>query len=108
MVTLFTLFGLFGLFMIGVLLVVIAQLSRRLGQVTHARPYYFGLYISAVLVWLGFLIRLVIVLDGIALFPNVNQNNLYMILSDIFPALGLTIGLAITWYYWSWLLAERD
>lgn len=99
--------GLAGLLSVAVMLFVLAHLSQRLGMVTHARPYYRFLYISALLVMGGLLARLYY-LTNHAASEALNQNVVYIILCDGLPALGVTLGLLVTWYYWSWLLAERD
>jgi hypothetical protein len=89
-----------------VTLVVMARLSQRLGAVTHARPYYRAYYAAALLVGLAKIIHILNIQPPLAASPNVTI--LGMVLHDGFQALGLTIGLIVTWYYWSWLLAERD
>jgi hypothetical protein len=100
--------GLMGLFAIGVALVVLARLSQQLGSVTHVRPYYGLLYIAAGLVWGGAAARLYFLTRPDASLDVPNQRLLYTLLSDGLPAAGLTLGLLVTWFYWSWLLAERD
>jgi hypothetical protein len=99
--------GFAGLLAVAVMLFVLAHLSQRLGIVTHARPYYRGLYLAAMLVGIGLLARLYYLTNH---EPSgaLNQNVVYIILCDGLPALGVTLGLLVTWYYWSWLLAERD
>jgi hypothetical protein len=89
-----------------VTLVVLAQLSQRLGNVTHARPYYRWYYGAAVLLGFAKIVHIIVLQPPLAASPNVTI--LGMVLHDGFQALGLTIGLIVTWYYWSWLLAERD
>ena len=89
-----------------VTLFALAQLSQRLGAVTHARPYYRWYYGAACLVGVGKIIHILNLQPPLAASPNVTI--LGMVLHDGFQALGLTIGLIVTWYYWSWLLAERD
>lgn len=89
-----------------VTLVVLARLSQRLGAVTHARPYYRWYYGAAVLVGVGQVVHILTLQPPLAASPNLTI--LGMIMHDGFQALGLTIGLIVTWYYWSWLLAERD
>lgn len=102
------LLGLIGHFGVGAALVVLGALSRRLGSVTQARRYYIGLYLAAILVWLGLGARLYFITQGDQSLRAPNQHVLYTLLSDGLPALGVTLGLIVTWYYWSWLLAERD
>lgn len=106
--TYLSLLGLLAPISIGALLFVLARLSHRLGAVTRARPYYRILYAAAFLVWLAALARLLLILDGAGLAANAYRNLAYTLLVDGIPALSLTLGAAVAWYYWSWLLAERD
>lgn len=100
--------GLLGYFAISVAIIVLARLSHRLGSVMHVRPYYLGLYISTVLIWLGIIAHIFFLTSPLATFQNLNQNTIYVLLSEGLPALGITLALIVVWYYWSWLLAERD
>ena len=100
--------GLLSYFAIGCAMVVLARLSQRLGSVTHARPYYIGLYVAAVMIWAAMLVRLLFITSPDISLGAANQNLVYTLLSDGLPALSVTLALVITWYYWSWLLAERD
>ena len=89
-----------------VTLVVLAQLSQRLGAVTKARPYYRWYYVAACFVAAAVVVRVLNSQPPLAASPNLTI--LGIILHDGLQAIGLTIGLIVTWYYWSWLLAERD
>jgi len=93
---------------LSVTLIALALLSRRLGRVTGARRYYLGLYIAAALITIGALVRLLANLSLLAQNPYSGDNGVYILLAYGLPALGLTLALLVTWYYWSWLLAERD
>lgn len=101
-------FALVGFFAVGITLILLARLSRRLGHVTQVRSYHRGFYVAAALVWVGFIARLVNLLTGVAGNTNLNQNILWIMLYNGIPAVGLTLGVVVAWYYWSWLLAERD
>jgi hypothetical protein len=92
----------------GVALLIFGHLSRQLGEVTQARRYYRWNYAAAALVWCGMLMRFSYMVQGNDALLASNQNVLYTLVSNGFPALGATIGLVVTWHYWSWLLAERD
>jgi hypothetical protein len=81
--------------------VVLGLLSRKLGRVTHARPYYLGFFAAAFLVAVAVIARL-FDLGGL------ESVVLAWLVYDGFPAAGVTLGVLFAWHYWSWLLAERD
>ena len=91
--------GLLGPVSVIVALIVIAQLSQRLGAVTKRPPIYRWFYVSVALIVVCVLERVV------ALFvPNAFNTEL---LYDIPFATALVIAVVIAWRYWSWLLSER-
>jgi hypothetical protein len=100
--------GLLGQIAIGFALVVLARLSQRLGHFAHARPYYMGHYIAAVCIWSGALARFYFITRETESLRALSNTSLYILGVEGLPAIGVTIGLVVTWYYWSWLLAERD
>lgn len=100
--------GLLGLISIGVFLIVMGLLSRRLGQVTHARSYYTLFFVAACLVGVGIVARVVHFTSELALIEDLNNNIEWVLLYNGAPAVGVTLGLVGAWRYWSWLLAERD
>lgn len=103
------LLGLIGLLAIGATLWVLGRLSQRLGRVTRARPRFRLLYASALLIWGGALARALFFIESQRTQrPITHDNVLYTLFGDGLPAVGITLGLLVTWYYWSWLLAERD
>jgi hypothetical protein len=85
-------------------LLVTARLSKQLGLSTHAKPYYRGFYVAAALLVIGAAAQL---LRDTLLRDRARDLGL-ILLADGVPALALTIGVAVAWRYWSWLLAERD
>ncbi len=97
------LLGLLGPLSLLILLLVIGLLSKRLGEQTHAKPYYLGFYVAALLVLISAAAR---ILDNALDVPADDLR--WIIAEDGLPALALTIGILIAWRYWSWLLAERD
>lgn len=101
-------FGLFGLVGMSVLLIVMGVLSRRLGDVTKATPYYYGFFLASALVAIGIGARLYHISSEVAIIDNLQDNIGWVLLFNGAPALGMTIGLVIAWRYWSWLLAERN
>ncbi|MDQ7024710.1 MAG: hypothetical protein Q9P01_09080 [Anaerolineae bacterium] len=100
--------GLLGQFAIGLALLVLASLSQKLGQITHVRPYFICHYIAAGLIWAGLLVRLYLIMQGTEALRTSSRTVLYTLITDGLPAIGVTLGLVVTWFYWSWLLAERD
>jgi hypothetical protein len=91
--------------------VILLQLSKKLGEVTKMKPYYRGYHVSAALIFLALIIR---VLNASLLFsPMANaevwRQEQWIALSlphNVLLAIGLTIALSITIRYWSWLLKE--
>jgi hypothetical protein len=88
---------------IGITLIVLGLLSRRLGEQTQAKPYYLGFYAAALLIGVSAAAQL---LDTLIHFSH--DTPLWVIVSDVLPAIAVTIGVVFAWRYWSWLLAERD
>ncbi|MGB7340469.1 MAG: hypothetical protein WBC91_16345 [Phototrophicaceae bacterium] len=100
--------GLFGFIAIGIALVILGRLSARLGKVTQARSYYLGNYLAACLIWLSVAFRFYFITRGQSNMAASDGNLVYILGVDGLLAFGITLGLIVTWYYWSWLLAERD
>lgn len=100
--------GLLGQVSIGVVMIVLARLSQKLGHVTHARQHHIWLYVSALLMWIGVIIQFVLLVQGIDGKSQLQQDVLWVLLIKGLPALGITIAVVVAWHYWSWLLAERD
>jgi len=92
-------------------LVVLAQFGRKLGAVTKMKPYYKGYYGAIAFVGVAFVVRLI----RAAVFwappetiPSVlSAPVFYLIFYHLPLAIGLSLGLGLTWHYWSWLLKER-
>jgi len=103
--------GSVGLAAVVFMLGVLARFGRKLGAVTKMRPYYRGYYVAMVCVGLAFMMRLVrasVFWASPQDIPQLlNSPVFYLFLHHIALALGLTLGLGITWHYWSWLLKER-
>lgn len=85
-------------------LVVVSQLSKRLGKMTHAKPYYRGFYAAAALLTLSAAARFV----NETFLHHDPRQPLWILINDAVPAFALTLGVGVAWRYWSWLLAERD
>jgi len=102
------LLGLIGPISIGLALLVLGLLSKRLGSVTRAPRYYLGFYLAVLLMGISILARLLNVGRGAAAVAELNRNPGWVMLYNGLPAIAVTIGLFVGWRYWSWLLAERN
>lgn len=93
---------------LAIALIQLGRLSQRMGTITHARPVYRAFYVAAALLIIAALTRSALDLELLAQTPKIVQNSIHVLLVDGLAALGITIALPTAWYYWSWLLAERD
>lgn len=93
---------------VGIMLVVLGLLSKRLGSATHAKPRYSFFYLAAVLVFAGCAIRLLNAIYEWASPEMLHASLEWVLLYTGLPAAGITLGVIMSWHYWSWLLAERD
>jgi hypothetical protein len=103
--------GSLGLFSILYALLILAQFGRKLGAVTKMKPFYNGYYVAACCVGLALIVRFVRATVFWAprdTIPSLlNSPLFYLLLYHLPLAIGLSLGLVITWHYWSWLLKER-
>lgn len=91
------------------LMLILAELSRRLGEVTKWPPYYRGLYVGAALVALSVVGRVLIWNEAVSTELEVAflRTSAASVLLDRFPlALGVTISAVVAWRYWRWLLKD--
>lgn len=93
---------------IGVALLVLAALSRRLGAATQARAVYVGFILAAGLLFVSAGLHAANALLHFAPTDATSAEIGWVLVLDGLPALGITIGLVLAWHYWSWLLAERE
>lgn len=92
-------------------LAILAQFGRKLGAVTKMRPLYRGYYVAIGCVGLSLVthfLRASVFWAPSQSIPSVlNSPVFYLLLYHLPLAVGLSLSLGITWYYWSWLLKER-
>ncbi len=96
-----------GMFSIVTVMLLMAELSKKLGRVTRAFPAYKGFYGAAFLVMIGVIARIANVTLTANQLSELHKNFLWVLLYHAVPAFGVTLGVVIAWRYWSWLLAER-
>lgn len=93
------------------LLYILAQLSKKIGEVTTMPAYYRGFFVSQGLIVVAlasYLFRVEARLSPEEYAPIFNSALFYSVTFHVPLALGLTIALAITWHYWDWLLREMN
>jgi len=87
---------------------VMAQISRRFGEVTHRPPLYRAFYVALALLICPLGVRL------LALGLTENQimglggNTLEALLHDLPLAASITLAVLVTWRYWGWLVYARE
>ena len=90
---------------------ILANLSRRYGQVIRLRPYYRGFYVGMALICAAFLSH--IIQDSVIIAPDqapsLLTNDWFYLLTYYLPlAVAVTVGLAVAWRYWSWIWREQQ
>jgi hypothetical protein len=106
-----SLLGLAGLCGVIVMLVILARLTQRWESVTHTHSRYRFFYVSAGLLGLSLIARLLRTIDiasdlEVSIF-SAPTSWLYVSLYHLPLAIGVTISLAVSWRNWGWLLRER-
>jgi len=88
---------------------ILAQLSKRLGEVTKMPRYYRGFHVSmaclSVAAMAHFLRTSVFLAEELGP-PLLHSDAFYLTTYYIPLAVGMTLDLVIAWRYWSWLLRE--
>jgi hypothetical protein len=107
-VTALDILGLSGPASIGIALIILGLLSRRLGSATRAPQYYFGFFFGALLLFLSVAAQAANLLFELASGDDLTLSWLWVFLYNGLPALGVTVGVIFAWRYWSWLLAESS
>jgi len=92
-------------------LYILANLSRRYGEVIRMPPYYRGFYVAMGLVAIAFISHLM--RDMVILAPNQEPALLdedWFYLSSYYAplALAVTLAIGVAWRYWSWILKEQQ
>lgn len=104
-----TLLGSLGTLSVIYLLYILAKLSQRLGSVEKMTPYYRYYYVANAFVIIGTVSHIVIARVALSPqdFPNWLIAPWFIVLAHYLPlTIGVTIGVVVTWRYWSWLIFE--
>ncbi len=93
------------------LLYILAKLSERLGSVEKMRPLFRYYYWAMGFVFVSFLAQ-ILTEQANSLASTANQWLLspwFTLICHHLPlAVGTTMGIYITWHYWSWLISETQ
>ncbi len=100
----------FGTLAVIYLLYILSRLSERLGSVEKMPPFYRYYYVAALLGLIGLITQVV---EARALTPATVPEWLtsagFILLMHHLPlAIGATIGLIVSWRYWSWLITHQE
>ena len=87
---------------------VLAQISRRFGEVTHRPPLYRGFYVAMVLMSLPLVVRLLALGLTESDLDTLGGNAVEALAHDGPLAVGITIAVVVAWRYWGWLVYARD
>ena len=91
-----------------IMLWVMAQISRRFGEVTHRPPLYRGFFVALGLTLFPLLARLLAMGLTEDERANLGSAALAALAYDLPLALGITLSVIITWRYWGWLVYARE
>jgi len=111
LIALGSLLGALGTLSILLVLYILAKLSERFGSVIKMRPRYRYYYLALIFLFIGWLAQLLVLAADLtpANIQNWLNSPWFLLMAYYVPlTIGVTIGLVITWRYWSWLVAERN
>lgn len=109
MTAIFALLGTVGSLSLLLLFYILAKLSEKFGSVIKMRPLYRYYYVALIFLAIGYAAHLLLAVAYLApdSVPEWLVSSWFVFLAYYLSlAIGLTIGLIITWRYWSWLVAE--
>ena len=107
----FTILSPLGTISVIFLFFILARLSEKLGAVTKMPPYHRWFRVGQgflVVALISQFLRISVLLTRQASYLWLDTSLFYLITHHLPMAIGVTIGLVVTWRYWSWLLTERD
>ncbi|NLF74085.1 MAG: hypothetical protein GX573_00185 [Chloroflexi bacterium] len=87
---------------------ILAQISRRFGEVTQRPPLYRGFY-AALALWVFPLVTRLLAM-GLTDGENdrLGGNSLEALVHNGPAALSVTLAVVIVWRYWGWLVTTRE
>lgn len=79
---------------------VMAQISRRFGEVTHRPPLYRGFYVALALLAGPVAVRLLLI--GVD-----SDTGTLDLVYDVTLAISISVAVIVAWRYWGWLIYTR-
>ena len=87
---------------------VLAQISRRFGQVMGRPPLYRGFYAALALLLPPLIARLLAVSLATPELRATGGHSVWALAHDLPLAAAVTLALAIAWRYWGWLVRGQE
>lgn len=103
-----TLLGIAAPLALMIALWVLAQISRRFGEVTRRPPHYRAFYVALGLMVPPLLVRLLAIGLSERQHADLGGNTLEAALHDMPLALGVVLAVIVAWRYWGWLVTSQQ
>ena len=106
-----SLLGTIGTISVVILFFILAKLSERFGSVVRMSPLYRYYYLSLFLALISTTVQVLAVRaeTTVTSIPVWITAPWFLLLAYYLPlAIAVTIGIYVTWHYWSWLITERN
>lgn len=104
--TILTLLSAFAPISVTLVLVVLGELSRRLGAVLKTKPVYRWFYVAAALTFASIIVRLLSI--GLSTEDFESGNSPLALVYTLSLTAGTLLGAAVAWRYWGWLVYGSD
>jgi hypothetical protein len=105
-----SLLGTAGTISLVIFFFVLAKLSERFGSVVRMSPLYRYYYLSLFLALISTTVQVLAVrAETVTTIPVWITAPWFLLLAYHLPlAIAVSIGIYVTWHYWSWLITERS
>lgn len=110
MMTIISFLGIMSTFSVLALFFVLFKLSERFGSVVKMKPFYRQYYLAMVFSGIGLLTHIFVFLASLQpeTAPTMMTSSWFLLVAYHLPlTIGVSIGLFVTWRYWSWLVTEK-
>ncbi len=111
MIAMISLLGTLGVFSLVILFYILAKLSERFGSVIRMKPLYRYYYVALVFLIIGCITQLLVAL-AVSAPQNISiwfVDPWFLFAAYHLPlTIAVSIGLVVTWRYWSWLVTEQN